>query len=992
LICCAVGLLRAGEKRSPTKPVDPVPVLERVPPKSPDEAMASFEVAKGFRLEQVAAEPLVVDPVAMAFDEHGRLYVVEMCDYSEQDKERLGRVRMLTDEDGDGRYDTSRVFADDLSWPTAVACYDGGVFIGNAPDILYCKDTDGDGAADERRVVFTGFGRGNVQGLLNSFQWGLDGRIHGSASTTGGRITRPGANSKPLDLSGRNFAFDPKTLKIEATTGGGQHGLTFNRWGDKFVCHNSDHLQAVVFEERYLARNPYQSVVSARRSIAADGPQAAVFRASPVEAWRIARTDMRLAGLASGPIEGGGRAAGYFTSATGVTVYEGGLWDTNGETWVLVADVGSNLIHRKRLLPDGVTYRGERIDTDSEFVRSNDIWFRPVQMAIGPEGALYVADMYREVIEHPASLPPELKSQLDLTSGRDRGRIYRIVPADYRYSPPTSLALATTGQLVKELDHPNLWRRMTALRLLYERQPPDAAKLLRAQISESKRPESRLAAMYALDSIGSLHSADVVAGLKDAHSQVRRHALRLSERQLNSSEDLLTHVVSLATDADPVIQFQLALTLGECGDPRATQALADIIARNQNSRDVVDAALTSLEDWSGDALQRLLAHDKWLQSAESQPVLISILGQIARQRDEMDLITLVEALNAKGTGTERNGKTALVKALARLPADALTGGDSPHIVELQRLRQSSAAMLVRDARRFLEQGESASREQRIAAIDNLALDKFANQKHLLEQLLSPQEPAAIHAAVLTTCAEFDAPGVANLVLSQWGHLAPAERSQAIELLLRRQPWAIALLRFLVDEGVSLATLDPAHVARLENYPSSEARRLARSLRGQSISHDRQQVFNDFREVALAGGDVVNGKQVFQKNCATCHELAGDGQPVGPNLASMVSRGAESVLFNILVPNGEADPRYLEYVVVTADGQVLTGMIAGETSTAVTLRAADNKLTTVLRVDIDEMQNMGRSLMPEGFEKLIDKSAMADLLAYLQQAAAEDASK
>ena len=523
-------------------------MLPRVPPKSPAEALASFEVAAGFRIELVAAEPLVVDPVAMAFDEQGGLFVVEMRDYSEQDKERLGRVRRLTDEDGDGQFDRSTVYVGGLSWPTAVACYDGGVFIGNAPDILFCKDTDGDGIADERRVVFTGFGRGNVQGLLNSFQWGLDNRIYGATSSAGGTITRDklesaGANSDkavsarlpcfaPLELRGRDFAFDPKTLEMAATTGGGQHGLCFNQWGDRFVCSNSDHLQAIVFEERYLARNPFQSVVSARRSIAADGPQAAVYRISPVEEWRIARTKLRVAGLVPGPIEGGGQPAGYFTSATGITVYEGGLWGTEevsgvgfqvsdgagGEergaksesltlssSWVYVADVGSNLIHRKRLLPDGVTYRGERVDRETEFVRSRDIWFRPVQMAIGPEGGLYVADMYRETIEHPASLPPQLKRQLDLTSA-GRGRIYRIVPRDYQYSKPVSLADATTEQLVNTVDHANMWQRTTALRLLDERHDVAAVDFLRAKVTASKRPEGRIAALHALAGLDSLRA------------------------------------------------------------------------------------------------------------------------------------------------------------------------------------------------------------------------------------------------------------------------------------------------------------------------------------------------------------------------------------------------------------------------------------------------------------------------------------------------------
>jgi putative heme-binding domain-containing protein len=280
----------------------------------------------------------------------------------------------------------------------------------------------------------------------------------------------------------------------------------------------------------------------------------------------------------------------------------------------------------------------------------------------------------------------------------------------------------------------------------------------------------------------------------------------------------------------------------------------------------------------------------------------------------------------------------------------------------------------------------------VAAIESLAFDNFANAQPLLERLLSPQEPAAIHSAVMTTCAEFADSGVADLVLAQWDQFAPAERLQATELLLRRKPWALALLQYLQDENVAIATLDPGHIARLDNYPDDKVQQLARSMRGQHIAADRQQVFNDYRDVALGGGDAKNGRAIFEKNCASCHQLGNVGNAIGPNLISMINRGADSVLFNILAPNGEVDPRYLEYSIITADGQILPGVIAGETSTAVTLRGADNKLTTILRVDVDEMRNTGKSLMPEGFEKTIDKPSMADLITFLQKVAAAEASK
>ncbi len=412
--------------------------LPRIPATEPPAALGTFKLQPGFRLEQVVAEPLVNSPVAMAFDENGRLFVVEMRDYSEQKEDYLGRVRMLEDVDGDGRFDKSTVYVDKLSWPTAVACWDGGILIGAAPDIIYCKDTDGDGQADVRRTVFTGFGKTNVQGLLNSFNWTLDNRIEGATSSSGGSIKQLDHEGiAPLAVRGRDFSIEPRTMRMTTTSGGAQHGLSFDDWGTKFVCSNSDHIQQVMFEERYLARNPYLSAPSARASIATDGPQAEVFRSSPIEPWRIVRTRLRVSGAVKGIIEGGGRPAGYFTGATGVTIYRGNALPDELRGMAVVGDVGSNLVHRKRLALNGLQFTASRMDRESELVASSDIWFRPAQFANAPDGALYIVDVYREVIEHPDALPPMIKKHLDLTSGRDRGRIYRVLPKDGFAQPKT---------------------------------------------------------------------------------------------------------------------------------------------------------------------------------------------------------------------------------------------------------------------------------------------------------------------------------------------------------------------------------------------------------------------------------------------------------------------------------------------------------------------------------------------------------------------------
>src|SRR5688572_12310565 len=450
--------------------------LPNTPPVEPAASLSTFQLRAGIRLDLVASEPLVVDPIAMCFDEDSRLFVVEMRDYSERRDDRLGRIRMLEDTDSDGRFEKSTIFAENLPWPTALIWFDGGLFVGSTPDILFLKDTDNDGKADQSRVIFTGFGAGlqrlNVQQLLNSFNWGLDNRIHGASGGNGGTITtvaKPG--NPPLALGSSDFSFDPRTYEIRRENGGGQYGLTFDSAGRKFICSNSAHIRQVMYaHNEVLPEMPYP-LPSPALDIPVDGPSGPVFRISPDEPWRVLRTKWRVAGLVAGPIEGGGRASGYFTSASGVTIYRGTALGTQFQGDAFIADVGSNLVHRKKLRPNGVPFKAERAADEqrSEFLASRDNWFRPVAFANAPDGALYIADMYREVIEHPWSLPPNIKKHIDLNSGNDRGRIYRAVATNFVQPKLPKLSRASNEELVAMLEHANGWHRDTAARLLYER-------------------------------------------------------------------------------------------------------------------------------------------------------------------------------------------------------------------------------------------------------------------------------------------------------------------------------------------------------------------------------------------------------------------------------------------------------------------------------------------------------------------------------------------
>ncbi len=955
--------------------------LPRIKPVEPKQALATFKVAKGFRIEQVAAEPLVTDPIAMAFDDQCRLFVVEMRGYSEDGEKNLGQIRVLEDTNEDGRFDKSTVFIDGLSWPTAITCWDGGVFVGAPPHIYYFKDTDGDQKADVNKIVFTGFGRGNVQGLLNTFKWGMDNRIHGATSSSGANVVSGDgkqSKQKPLALRGRDFSIDPRTLDMQPTSGGGQHGMSFDPWGNKFVCSNSNHAQFVLFEDRYVARNPFLAAPSSRAMIASDGPQADVFRSSPIEPWRIVRTRLRKQGIVPGPVEGGGTPAGYFTGATGITIFRGDAWPKEYHGWAVIGDVGSNLIHRKRLESDGVGFKAHRVDKKSEFVTSSDIWFRPVQFANAPDGALYIADMYREVIEHPASLHPVVKKHLDLTSGRDRGRIYRVVAKDFKQPKLPKLGSAATTELVAHLDSKNGWQRETAARLLFERQDLDAVAPLEKLAGSAKIPEGRIWAMYALDGLQAL-SADVMTKqLADRHPSVRQHAVRLAEKLAAQSPAVRAKLYALVDDPDLRVRYQLAFSLGELSGPRRLAALTQLLKEHAGDNLFRLAVRSSLAEGSGVVLGNL-ARDKSFGKANAEKqTLRELAAQIGRQQRSEDVAAAIELIS-RLTESDKGLSQLLVESLAAKPDSdlqkqlaAATGGRAE---ALMKELVASASQVAVDA--------NASVEQRTKAIHQLRLGRLEDQQKTLEQLLNPTEPLQVQAAVLGTLSAFDSPRVASLLMDRWSTLSPSIRREAASVLFSRAEWTRALLDQVSQDKIKVGDLEPGRLQLLASHKNAAIRELAAGiLKDNAKLWQRSEVLTSYQGSLKLAGDTARGKAIFKKNCSACHQAEGVGHAIGPNLAAMRNRGPEAILMNVLNPNREVNPQYLNYIVQTTEGRSLTGMIAAETANSVTLRRAENKTETILRVDIDELRSTGQSLMPVGMEKEINKQAMADLITYL----------
>ena len=944
--------------------------LPRIPARSPAEAMASFQVIDGYELQQTAAEPLLTDPVAMSFDADGRLFVAEMNDYSEQATEHLGRVRVLIDTDDDGKFDKSHLFAEGFSWPTAIICANGGVFVAAAPDIFFLKDTDGDMKADINELVFTGFNRHNVQGLINSFHWGPDNRIYGSASTVGGSITSPKHPDRPaVECRGRDFSFDSKTLELRTETGGGQHGMCFDNWGHRFVSANSDHAQMIVYDDKYLSRSPLPSAAPARVSIAVDGGQAPVFRISPVEPWRIVRTRLRASGLSKGVVEGGGRPAGYFTGATGITIYRGDAWADSDKGLAIVGDVGSNIVHRKRLTTNGVIWTADRMDVGRELVASDDIWFRPVQFANAPDGCLQILDMCRETIEHPASLPPEIKKHLDLTSGRDRGRLYRVAPTGWKPRPVPHLSHASTTELVALLAHPNAWHRETASRLIFERQDKTAIKEIRHLLQSSLSALGRFHAISSLEGLNALTADDVIVGLKDSEAGVRERAILASEKFV-TSDDILNTLVSMTSDDNARVRMQLAFSLGEF-PPSAIrrEALQKLLAGSGQDRWIRTAVFSSLGPEAADTFASLATTFE-SKSIDANPALIELADLVARQTsDETGWNNIASVL-----GSRHESPAMQVKLLQAIYKANKAARDMPALTQLSSQVLQSARKNAGDV--------NLSDAQRAAALSTFSLSSFATDGELLLDALESVQPPVIQNAALATLLQFSEEQVATQLLERWSGLSPKLAERVRDGMLSRTSWSVLLLDAITAGRLPAATLSPSDLQRLASVPDDALRSRAIKLLETMVSSTREDVLRSYQVALTLKPDREKGAALFKQHCSICHQIGTVGFQVGPNLATMKNRGPEAILTNVLDPNREVNPAWRDYIAVTTDGQTHNGVLIAESASTLTFRRAEAKETSLLRSDVEALRDTGRSLMPEGLEKNLDPQSMADLIGWL----------
>jgi len=960
-------------------------LLPPLKPLEPAEALKSFRVEKGFRIELVASEP--------DFDADGRLYVAEDIDYPfppEKGKKPLSRVRLLQDADEHGRYRQSTVFADGVQWASGIACWQGGVFVAAPPQILYLKDTDGDGKADVRRVVYDGFGTHAAEDIMNNLQWGLDNRIYGAASYNGGDV-RPGGDPKAPGVSVRNgsFRFDPVSMKFEALPGTGDFGNCFDDFGNRFVSNAGMLLIHPVFPGTYLARNPYLSVSLVNHNAASGKKRMA--QISPPEPWRVVRKkfwerwvnttpEMRAARFSETELAEGG----FVTGGAGCCIYRGTAFPEEFRGNSFTAEPAGNVVIRLKVQPAGVTFQAVAVAEDHEFLASTDNWFRPVNVANGPDGCLYICDMYREVIEDPSAIPDDILKIVDVTNGRDRGRIYRIVPEEFRRPPAPALSKASTAELGAKLEHPDRWWRETAQRLLCERQHLTAAGPLQKLVTAAKLPQTLVHALWTLHGLKQLDEPTVRLAMGDAHLAVREHAARLIEVYLGVKE-ARAQLLALANDPEPRVRFQTAFSLGVVAhDEQVLQALAGILSRDAADRWIPVAVLSSVPEREA-ALFAVLLKDK---AFVASPAAAGWLNQVAslaasrKQTAEMAVVlkAVAEPPLADRPELQRSILLGLADALAR------AGGSLEEVFQSQADLKPAAVLferLLADARQTATDDQKPVSE-RVGAVRLLRHGRFDVIRPPLVELLAASQPPDVQLAAIQSLGAQRGADVGRLLLDRWPGVSPRCHNELLEVVLREEARLPALLDAVEKKIVPVAELGPDRRQRLLKHSTAAIRERAEKLLGSQATPNRKAVLERYQQVLKLPGDSLRGEKVFARTCAACHRFGKDGRSVGPDLNSIQNRAPDALLVAILDPNREVPSNYINYTLATRDGRVLTGILAAETAASVTLRRAEGAEDTVLRGQIEELTPSGQSLMPEGVEQQIDLQQMADLLRYLSR--------
>ncbi|WP_020531852.1 PVC-type heme-binding CxxCH protein [Flexithrix dorotheae] len=968
--------------------------------------LSQFQIQDGFKIELIASEPLITDPVAMEIDENGTIYVVEMPGYP-LDVTGSGKVKILKDNNGDGIPDESIVFAEDLILPNGIMRWKNGVIVTDAPDVIYLEDADGDGKADKREVLITGFSRSNPQHNMNTPKFGLDNWIylgHEGAFITktfekefGGRgeairfPNLPDSPTLPPNANKKCVRFQPDKKRLEMLSGYTQFGYAFDNWGNRFYTSNANHLFHEVISSEYLEGNKFLPLKSARNYIPDYGPGAEIYPITQNPQHQLL-TDV-----------------GVITSSCGLTWYQGGLFGDEYENITFIGEPVHNLIHTDKIVVNGATFKAQRHLEKKEFLASEDSWFRPVNFYIGPDGNLYVLDYYRQYIEHPEWMAKAVVESGALYNGMDKGRIYKISPNGFMQSKEKpNLSILSDEELIPLLKHQNIWWRRNAQRLLVDHQNKEIVEKLKAFALSTESGVGLVHALWTLEGLGDYSPNLIFHALNHQEAGVRENAIKIAELHWESSSDCTNSLLDMKDDPDPKVRFQLLCTLSKIDIPEKDHIQKSILLTDIDDEWIQIAALAGINIKEKKLIDFIVNNVTENQQKGAAQFLSKICQMVVQKGALEEVKTMLHAAASSGKINEAWWKDSVLTGLANgmtksklkqenfefektlliknfhANSDNNIRRSSLNMLSIIGLPKNAALQQIDLAERVM-----ASKKEAIPfRIDAITLLSIASPEKYIKQfsdLVSQSEPIDIQKTGLQALSTlpYEIYKIDEFIFENWEEFTPDLQRAAISILMKKVETMNSLLTAVESGKLHKSKIPWQYQVGLLNNRQDSIKARARIILADN-EQKKEGILAEFKTAIDNSGNWENGKMVFAKNCSICHQVGGKGGvDFGPDLASIKNRTKIAILTDIISPNNSIADGYEVWEITLTDDSKKYGIISEEVNENIILKDAGGNEIIIGRKDISSLIPIGNSAMPEGLDSQISVEEMKDLLTYLK---------
>jgi putative heme-binding domain-containing protein len=956
-------------------------------PLSPEESAKSFKVADDLEFEQVLAEPIVAQPLQISFDERGRMWVVQYRQYPNPaglkmvsrdnfwravyDKvpapppnqvRGLDRITIHEDTDGDGKYDKHKIFVDGLNIATSIAIGDGGVYVLNPPYLIFYPDANHDDVPDgPPSVLLAGFGLEDTHSVANSLRWGPDGWLYGcGGSTTTGNIIRPGVDrpdAKPVHFLGQLiWRYHPATKRFEifAEGGGNTFGLEMDSQGRAFSGHNGGNTRGF-----YYPQGAYEQKGFEKHGPLSNPYTFGYFKPmGHPDVDRFTHTFM------------------FYEASALHEKYHGKLFGVEPlQGRVVMSEV----------MPDGSTFKTRDI---GYAVTSSDKWFRPVDIKLGPDGAIYVADWYDRQVNHYRNH----EGQVDPTNGR----IYRLKVKGSKSPRLENLGALKNEELVNRLMSPNRWTRQTALRLLHDRgsSTKTIMPLLKIKATSTTGPRA-IDFLWALNIVGGLDDETARQLLTHSEPIVREWVIRLLGDRNEVSNETATALANTAgLEPDLHVRSQLASTARRLNPE---QDLAIVSGLSEHAEDLKDPHIPLMVWWAVEAkvekspdevLHAFADKSLWDKPLIKDAVLDRLMRRFAQAGARQDLLNCARlfdlspgpAYTAKlQSGFEEGVKGRSLNGLPKELADAMRKAGVKNETLAIRLgdRQGTA-----EALKILD-NPNADRKRRLRIIEALGDVDLERAGEILTGVATRLEDPEITKACLVALQRHNGDWVARSVAPYISKMGSDTQIAAMNLLASRADSVRPLLEVISANQVDRKKVPPDIIAKIRINAPDDAQKIFGAEKKSTTGELQVEIDRVNKVLASGSGSPYEGYKVFSATCGACHKLFGQGGQIGPDLTAFKRDDLQNMLLNIVHPNAEIREGYVNYIVTTKDGRALTGFLADEDKQTVVIRGIDGANMTIGRADLQEMKPTGFSLMPEGLLQAMQDQQVRDLFAYLR---------